>query len=111
MAEISSPWAYTENASEKRKTNIQIYKELREKYKIATSTKTYNIELKKFENINQNEFDIIIEGAGHGYAHTKYRVLKNAPKLTTKELALICDDGNLCFGYRTEGSLIVIYTD
>lgn len=111
MAEISSPWAYTENASEKRKTNIQIYKELREKYKIATSTRKYNIELKIFEDINQDEFDVIIECAGHGYAHTKYRVIKNAPKLSQKELALICDDGNLCFGYRTEGSLIVIHTD
>ena len=31
MAEISSPWAYTENASEKRKVNRQIYEELRKK--------------------------------------------------------------------------------
>ena len=42
MAEISSPWAYTENASEKRKVNRQIYEELRKKYKIATSTRKWN---------------------------------------------------------------------
>lgn len=111
MAEISSPWAYTENASEKRKVNRQIYEELRKKYKIATSTRKWNTELKKMEDINTDDFDVVIECAGHGYAHTKYRVIKNIPKLTTKELALICDDGNLCFGYRTEGSLIVIHTD
>ena len=47
MAEISSPWAYTENASEKRKVNRQIYEELRKKYKIATSTRKWK-QKKKF---------------------------------------------------------------
>ena len=56
-------------------------------------------------------FDVVIEYVGPGYAHAKYRVLRNKPKLSTKDLAIICDEGNLCFGYRTEGDLIIVHTD
>ena len=108
---IYSPWAFRENEAEKCDMNRTIYKELKEKYKISRTNRVYNVELKKFEDINQDDFDVIVTGAGSGYAHTKYKVIKNAPKLSTSELALICDEGNLCFGHRTEGSLIVIHTD
>lgn len=76
------------------------YKELREQYKIARSNVT------DLEN-----YDVVIQRIGSGYAHAKYRVVKNGPGLSTKDLAIICDDGNLCFGYRTEGSIICVYTD
>ena len=46
-----------------------------------------------------------------GYAHTDYLVLSNPHKLSDYELALFCDGGNLCFGYRVMGSLITIHTD
>lgn len=26
-------------------------------------------------------------------------------------IALLCDGGNLCFGYRVEGNTICVYTD
>lgn len=41
----------------------------------------------------------------------KDTVLKNAPNLTDREIALLCDGGNLCFGYRVEGNTICVYTD
>ena len=28
-----------------------------------------------------------------------------------REIALLCDSGNLCFGYRVEGNTICVYTD
>jgi len=46
-----------------------------------------------------------------GYAHKKYVVLENPEGLSRDDLALICDKGNLCFGYRNEGGLIVVHTD
>jgi len=52
-----------------------------------------------------------VECVGAGYAHTKYRVLENPESLSTYDLALICAKGNLCFGYRVEGDLIVIHED
>ena len=60
---------------------------------------------------NADDYDVIIKCVGYGYAHTKYRVIKNAPELSTQDLAILCDRGNVCFGYRTEGGCICIHTD
>lgn len=74
------------------------YKELRELYSISWDPEDTNA-------------DIIVQNIGTGYAHKKYRVLKNRPGLDSKDLAIICDRGNLCFGYRDEAGIICIYTD
>ena len=57
------------------------------------------------------EYDVVVERNGSVYGGAVYKVLRNAPKLSTRDLAIICDAGNLCFGYRVEGSYIVVYTD
>ncbi len=111
MSEINSSWAFSQNADEKRKTNIETYKELKEKYKIAHGTRIYNSETKQIEDINENDFDVIVSVESNGYAHTKYKVIKNEPNLNMRELALICDEGNLCFGYRVQNGMICIHTD
>ena len=82
---IYNSWAFESNASEKGQMNREIYQEIKDKAEV--------------------------EWAGSGYGHTKYRVVSNPHNLSALELALICDSGNLCFGYRTEGDLIVIHTD
>lgn len=82
---IYSPWAFTKNEREKAKINYGIYEEIKDKAKV--------------------------ERVATGYGHTKYRVVDNPENLNETELALICDSGNLCFGYRIEGDLIVISTD
>ena len=76
------------------------YNELMSLYKIAHG-----------EVPDPDNYDVIVERVGSGYAHTKYRVLLNKPKLSNQDIAIICDKGNLCFGYRREGSLICVYTD
>ena len=80
------------------------YKELQEQYKIKHGTYGLTPD-------TMNDYDIIVQCISTGYAHKKYRVVKNAPGLSIEDLAVICDEGNLCFGYRTEGSIICIYTD
>lgn len=55
-----------------------------------------------------DDYDIVLESTA-GYGHTKYRIVKNNTKLSTDELALICDQGNLCFGYRREGQYICVH--
>lgn len=82
---VYSPWAYTENAEEKAKINQKIYQEIKDK----ATTKC----------------------VGTGYAHKIYEVVSNPENLSQSELALICDEGNLCFGYRIEAGQIVIHTD
>lgn len=59
--------------------------------------------------INPDDYDIIVERAGTGYATAKYRVIKNAPGLSSDELADICNPNN--FGHRWEGDKLVVYTD
>ena len=80
------------------KSNYEIYKELIEKYKFKSE-------------INMDDYDVVVSCNSVGYAHVKYIVLKNAPNLTDREIALLCDGGNLCFGYRVEGNTICVYTD
>lgn len=109
--QIYSPWAYTPNADEKRKMNIEIYNELKEKYKIAYGLTKWNPEKKSEEPIVIDEYDIVIKFSSSGYAHTRYKILKNKPKLSPLELALICDRGNLCFGHDIRGGEICIYID
>lgn len=82
---VYSGWAFTANEDEKRKINHDIYCEIVHKAKV------------KF--------------IGSGYATAKFEVIANPHNLSTDELALICDGGNLCFGYRVEDKCIVIYTD
>lgn len=97
------------------------YKELCATYKIRRSTygllpdevlkKSTVMEVEQYLKNAIEQYDVVVERCGTSYGCAKYKVLRNAPNLSTKELAIICDDGNLCFGYRTEGNYIVVYTD
>lgn len=100
-------------------TYYERYKELCDTYKIKYGTyglvpnadKLSLIESRDAFEAALKEYDVVVDRVGGGYAHTKYRVIRNAPGLSSKDLAIICDYGNLCFGYRVEGSIICIYTD
>ena len=96
-------WAFTENEREKAKINQEIYEELKKKYKIHQGTEKYNTKTKQMEPINFDDYDLIYERKA-GYAHGEYFIKKNSTNLTTDELALIFDGGNLCFGYKKESN-------
>lgn len=93
-------WAYAENQYKKRDINTEIYKELEQKYKIN-----------KYASENIEEYDIAFEFNGFGYANKSFKILSNKAGLSSDELALIADDGNLCFGYKRTGNIIKIYID
>lgn len=98
---IYAPWAYQENELEKRNMNIAIYKELEAKYKFAISYVAKG---------HEDDYDLIYSGASE-YGHNTYKIIKNTTKLTNEELALIFDDGNLCFGFSLHGGNIIVFTD
>lgn len=101
---IYSSYAFSENEDEKSEINYQIYKEeLESKAKQFCSRKEPTDEEKK-------QFTCY-ECIEHGYGHNVYKILSNPHNLSTLQLALICDSGNLCFGYRMQGSNIAIHTD
>lgn len=108
---IYSPWAYTENEKEKGCMNHEIYNELKDKYKIAHGMTMYNFKTNRNEEINLDKYDIVIQCTRHDYGRNIFRIIKNEPNLSTDELALICDGGNLCFGYMPESNYIHIFTD
>lgn len=85
LKQIYPKWACTENEREKVKINHEIYDEIKDKAEVKL--------------------------VGLGYGSKKYEVVSNPNNLSNDEIALICDKGNLCFGYRMEGEKFVIYID
>lgn len=81
--------------------NRERYNEICQQYKVSRSVCDIDI----------NEYDVVLDLVGTGYAHKEYRVVKNEPKLQDFELALIADKGNLCFGYERRMNNICVYTD
>ena len=99
---IYNGWAFKENEKEKSEINMSIYKELKQKYKIGKE---------HFDNrLNQDDYDIILRRKV-GYNHSTYKIVKNTPNLNIYELALIADDGNLCFGFTLKMGDIYIFED
>jgi|LSQX01.2.fsa_nt_gb hypothetical protein len=101
---IYEGYAFTENEIEKHRINYQIYKEeLEPKAQQFFSDKRPTEEdLKNF---------VCYECIKHGYGHNVFRILSNPYNFSDDQLALICDRGNLCFGYTKEGDKIKIFAD
>ena len=98
---IYNGYAFTENEREKAKTNYEIYKELKGKYKIlCTCARPLDAE----EEVND-----IIYSRKACYRHAEYKVWQCPNEITVSELLLIFDGGNLCFGGygKSDGSYII----
>lgn len=114
---IHSNWAFGSSITNPYEQNRQSLNELNEKFKISTSDSYFDDNLRKFIKYTPEEldqFDVVIGNPITTYARKNYQIIKNKPGLSSLELALICDDGNLCFGYHggsQEGQSISIYTD
>lgn len=104
---IYSAWAFTANELEKRDINYKIYKQLCEKYKIKRIWRR-SISDKQFQEILDNN-DFVYEITAE-YGHNTVTIYKS-PDLETNVQALICDEGNLCFGYGMRNGKMAIYTD
>ena len=82
---VYSGYAFSEHETEKSKINREIYGEIKDRAKV--------------------------KHVGVGYGHAKYETLENPENLSKAEVELICDSGNLCFGYRLERNKIIVHTD
>ena len=105
---IYAPWAFTENEHEKGAINRNIYVKLMSQHRVFRHDS--KMDLADGVDCSFRDFDVII-GRKPGYHHALYRVYKNTPELTTEELALICDGGNLCFGFMMDGGHIRVSED
>lgn len=93
---IYNGWAFSQNEREKGQINSEIHEKLQDKHRI------YRSDLQYTPDVNHEDYDVII-GRKADYKHAVYNIIKNGPNLTTDELLLICDGGNLCFGGASLG--------
>jgi hypothetical protein len=87
---IYSPWAFKTDEDEKARMNIQIYNELFDKFKIYSPSRS---------NCEKDKAQVVIVAKAPTYNEIHFSVEKNEVELTSDELALIYDHGNLCFGH------------
>ena len=93
---VYSPWAYTENESEKSKINYELYKEIKDKAHCVGGNNGYGFSTSYMVIDDQDYFDSLKKNKGD--------------KEVINQIALIADSGNLCFGYSFLGKLTE-YTD
>lgn len=105
MSEVYKSYAFTENEREKAKSNRARYEEIKSKW---------NILCRGYAGIREAEdltiYDLIIVRKPE-YHHSICKVIENKTDLTQDEIALVCDGGNLCFGYRMQGEDFYIFED
>lgn len=104
---VYSSYAFEENEREKMRINREIYEKLEVKYKILKVSDIDHKEPSK-EELEQND---IVYSRKACYGHGEYRIYKCPESVSLDELALICDDGNLCFGYRGDKKFISVSED
>ena len=104
---VYSSYAFEENEVEKMQINRTIYNELKAKYKII---KVSDIDHKKPSKEELEKYDIVYSRKAC-YAHGEYRIYKCPDEITLDEIALICDDGNLCFGYKGNRNYLSVFED
>ena len=78
-----------------------------EKYKIL---KVSDVDHKAPTENELNNNDIVYSRKAC-YAHGEYKIYKCPNEVSVDELALICDGGNLCFGYRGDKKFISVSED
>lgn len=93
---VYSPWAYTENESEKCKINRELYEEIKDKAHCVGGGNGYGHNINYMVIDDQDYFNKLEEEKGI--------------KEVINQIALISDQGNLCFDYTFLGKLTE-YTD
>lgn len=101
---IYNGYVFTGNEEEKAKINFSIYNELMKKYKVKINLDTQN-----FKNLDNLDLAIVRKAE---YLCSTYNIIKNNTDLSTDEILLICDEGNLCFGGIKESETeFIVYED
>lgn len=103
-----SEWAFDEKSREMSAANSRVYDALTGTLDIRRVYRD-NFEAKHPEGHGEETF--IYRDGAIGYAHNDFGVIDMPEWMTMAEAALVIDRGNLCFGFRTSGSTVTIYTD
>ena len=102
-------WAFSDKALEKRDENRKTFLRLYPKTK-----RVWVDSITKLLNITDNDLAefMCYQQCESGYGNVEYKILSNPFNFTKDECALVCDNGNLCYGYRSLGAnKFTIYID
>lgn len=102
-----SQWAFYMRSEEMASRNREVYDALTEALDINRIYRD-NFEAKHPDGHGEETF--IYRDGAIGYAHSDFSVIDMPEWMTMAEAALVIDRGNLCFGFRTSGSAVTIYT-
>lgn len=90
--QVYKSFAFKGDERKKLEINREIYEELKKKWKILINPN---------DGEPFDDYDLVYRRKA-AYHHGEYTILKNETNMTSDELALIFDGGNLCFGYKRE---------
>ena len=99
---VYDSWAFTKNEHEKGEINRELYRELCSSYRVlkvgrdAFCKRNEPFSIPTPEELTNNDF---VYARRACYGRGEYKIYKCHDELTLDEIALICDKGNLCFGY------------
>lgn len=100
-----SEWAFASNANKMYKANMEALAEYDGRYCMPRYNETVE------DCVKENPDKLVYYIGNHGYTRNAYAIAANPENLSTEEIALIVDHGNLCFGFYGSQSYISIYTD
>ena len=107
-----SDYASDNDYKQKSTMNYLYYVGLQRKYKILAIDKLDGENAKIIAQKEDNLYDLIYSYESiHSSFKADYYIYKAPKELTKDEIALILDNGNLCFGYSSAGSYYTIYED
>lgn len=108
---VYSNYAFDIDYKKKSTMNYLYYISLQRKYKIIginkLQTNINNIDMQEYKS-----YDLIYSYESiHTFTRANYDIYKVPKELARDEIALILDEGNLCFGYTSNGSSYTVYED
>lgn len=104
---VYSNYAFDSSYEKEATINFLYYIDLVRKYKIEEIEEDLIYKNPTEEDLKSD----IIYSRTTCYLHSDYRIYKAPEELTRDEIALMLDEGNLCFGYTSIGSSYTVYED
>lgn len=100
-----SSWAWAKDENKMYDANLAALKEYDGKFCYPHVGQSVE------ECITENPDKLVLMHGNTSYGRRSYIVKANPNRLSSAEIALIADEGNLCFGFTPTFSGVEIYTD